>query len=64
MTKYLANENGDWWAVGEGEGYLFLIDDTDPAIAEAMKREDASPNDDKFERFIQRHGKVVYVDEC
>jgi hypothetical protein len=64
MTKYLANENGDWWAVGEGEGYLFLIDDTDPAIAEAMKSEDASPNDDKFERFIQRHGKVVYIDEC
>lgn len=64
MTKYLANENGDWWAVGEGEGYLFLIDDTDPAITEAMKSEDASPNDDKFERFIQRHGKVVYVDEC
>jgi hypothetical protein len=62
MTKYLANENGDWWAVEEGDGYLFLIDDSDPAIAEAMKSEDASPNDDKFERFIQRYGTVVYVE--
>jgi hypothetical protein len=29
---------------------------------EAMKSEDASPDDDKFERFIQRYGTVVYVE--
>lgn len=63
MTRYLANRNGDWWAVDEGDEYLFIIDNTDSTIIEAMKSESASPDDDKFEQFIQRHGKVVYLDE-
>jgi hypothetical protein len=47
MTKYIANENGDWWEVVEGEG-LYLIDTEWENIASDMKEEEVSPNDDKF----------------
>lgn len=60
MTRYLANKNGDWWAVDEGEEYLFIIDTSDPAIIEKMKEEDEVEGEDKWERFIQRYGTVIY----
>lgn len=61
MTKYIANENGDWWEVVEGAG-LYLIDTDNPDITRAMEEEEVSPNDDKFERFIWRYGSPVSVD--
>jgi hypothetical protein len=61
MSKYIANENGDWWEVVEGDG-LYLIDTDNPDIAEAMKEEDASPDNDKFEKFIWQYGTTVYID--
>ena len=60
MTRYLANKNGDWWAVDEGEEYLFIIDTSDSAIIEKMKEEDVIEGEDKWERFIQRYGTVIY----
>ena len=61
MTKYIANENGDWWEVVEGES-LYLIDTDWENIASKMEEEEVSPNDDKFERFIWRYGSPVSVD--
>jgi len=61
MTKYVANENGDWWEVVEGES-LYLIDTDWENIVSAMKEEEFSPNDDKFERFIWRYGTEVNID--
>ena len=61
MTKYIANENGDWWEVVEGES-LYLIDTDWENIANNMEEEEVSPNDDKFERFIWRYGTPVYID--
>ena len=61
MTKYIANENGDWWEVVEGES-LYLIDTEQKNIANKMEEEEVSPNDDKFERFIWRYGSPVNVD--
>ena len=61
MTKYIANENGDWWEVVEGES-LYLIDIEQENIARKMEEEEVSPNDDKFERFIWRYGSPVSVD--
>ena len=61
MTKYIANENGDWWEVVEGES-LYLIDTEQENIARKMEEEEVSPNDDKFERFIWRYGSPVSVD--
>ena len=61
MTKYVANENGDWWEVVEGES-LYLIDTEWENIASKMEEEEVSPNDDKFERFIWRYGSPVSVD--
>ena len=61
MTKYIANENGDWWEVVEGET-LYLIDTEQENIANKMEEEEVSPNDDKFERFIWRYGSPVSVD--
>ena len=60
MTKYIANENGDWWAYVEGEG-LYVIDDEFPLIKEAMQEEDTSPEGDKFEKFIWQYGKAVEI---
>ncbi len=61
MTKYIANENGDWWEVVEGDG-LYLIDTKQGYIASKMEEENATPNDDKFEKFIWRYGTPVYID--
>jgi DNA-binding transcriptional regulator/RsmH inhibitor MraZ len=61
MTKYVANENGDWWEVVEGES-LYLIDTEWENIANKMEEENSTPNDDKFERFIWRYGTEVNVD--
>lgn len=61
MTKYIANENGDWWEIVEGDG-LYLIDTDSAEIIKAMKDEDASPNDDKFEKFIWTYGTPVGID--
>ena len=61
MTKYIANENGDWWEVVEGES-LYLIDTDNPDITKAMEDEDTNPDQDKFERFIWRYGSPVSVD--
>ena len=61
MTKYIANENGDWWEVVEGES-LYLIDTDWENIVSAMKEERSTPNDDKFEKFIYRYGTEVNVD--
>jgi hypothetical protein len=58
MTKYVANENGDWWEVVEGEG-LYLIDTELENIANKMEEEDTNPYQDKFERFIWRYGTEV-----
>jgi hypothetical protein len=58
MTKYIANENGDWWEVVEGEG-LYLIDTELENIANKMEEEDTNPYQDKFERFIWRYGTEV-----
>ena len=61
MAKYVANENGDWWEVVEGEG-LYLIDTANPDIAKIMEEENSTPNDDKFERFIWKYGIPVGLD--
>ena len=61
MTKYIANENGDWWEVVEGDS-LYLIDTEQGYIASKMEEENATPNDDKFEKFIWRYGIPVYID--
>ncbi len=61
MTKYIANENGDWWEYVEGEGYLYVIDDTEGHISKAMQEEDVSPDSDKFEKFIWQYGKAVEI---
>ena len=61
MAKYVANENGDWWGVIEGES-LYLIDTDNPDITKAMEDEDTNPDQDKFEQFIQQYGTPVYID--
>jgi len=58
MTKYIANENGDWWEVVEGDS-LYLIDTEWENITTKMEEENSTPNDDKFERFIWRYGTEV-----
>ena len=62
MTKYIANENGDWWEYNE-DSVLFVIDDTEGHISKAMLEEDASPANDKFEKFIWKYGKAVEIKE-
>jgi len=58
MTKYVANKNGDWWEIVEGES-LYLIDTANPDITKAMEEEDTNPYQDKFEYFIQEYGVKV-----
>ena len=58
MTVYAANSNGDWWEVTEDTD-IFIIDTEDEAIKSALKDEDVVEGEDKFERFIQSHGKEV-----
>ena len=60
MAKYIANENGDWWGVIEGES-LYLIDTVNPDIVKAMEDEDTNPDQDKFEYFIQKYGTPVSI---
>jgi hypothetical protein len=60
MAKYIANENGDWWGVIEGES-LYLIDTDNPDIVKAMEDEDTNPDQDKFEYFIQKYGTPVSI---
>ena len=60
MTKYIANENGDWWEVVEGES-LYLIDTEWENITSKMEEENSTPNDDKFEKFIWRYGTPVSI---
>jgi hypothetical protein len=60
MAKYIANENGDWWGVIEGES-LYLIDTDNPDIIKAMEDEDTNPDQDKFEYFIQKYGTPVSI---
>ena len=66
MTKYLANQNGDWWTVTDtDDSHLFFIDTEDPKLQDALKDwgyVDGEWNG-KLERFIWEHGKVVHVDE-
>ena len=58
MAKYIANENGDWWEVVEGDS-LYLIDTEWENINNKMEEEDTNPNQDKFEKFIWRYGTEV-----
>ncbi|NDE71719.1 MAG: hypothetical protein EB054_03290 [Actinobacteria bacterium] len=62
MTRYLANKNGDWWEVDEGEEYLFIIDTEDAKLQDALKEWGyvAGEYNDKFERFIHEYGTVIY----
>ena len=62
MTKYIANENGDWWEYIE-DSVLFVIDDTEGHISKAMIEEDNNPYQDKFENFIWKYGKAVEIKE-
>jgi len=61
MAKYIANENGDWWEVVEGDS-LYLIDTEWENITTKMEEENSTPNDDKFERFIWKYGATVSID--
>jgi hypothetical protein len=60
MAKYIANENGDWWEVVEGDS-LYLIDTEWENITAKMEEENSTPNDDKFEKFIWRYGTPVDI---
>ena len=62
MTKYIANENGDWWEYVE-DSVLFVIDDSEGHISKAMLEEDTNPYQDKFEKFIWKYGKAVEIKE-
>lgn len=58
MTVYIANENGDWWEYVKGS-VLYVLDDENAGVKELMSEEDTSPDDDKFERFIQNNGEAI-----
>jgi hypothetical protein len=62
MTKYIANENGDWWAYVEGED-LYVVDDESEHFKQLMLEHDTSPEADKFEKFIWQYGKAVNIKE-
>lgn len=67
MSKfYVANQNGDWWAIDteSGEGMtLFVISEADLARAVAEENPELSEIDladtDKLERAITRHGEAI-----
>lgn len=67
MTRfYVANQNGDWWAIDteSGEGMtLFVISEADLAHAVAEENPELSEIDladtDKLERAITRHGEAI-----
>lgn len=65
-TLYVANQNGDWWAIDTetGEGMtLFVISETDLARAVAEENPELPEIDladtDKLERAITRHGEAI-----
>lgn len=65
-TFYVANQNGDWWAIDteSGEGMtLFVISETDLARAVAEENPELPEIDladtDKLERAITRHGEAI-----
>lgn len=65
-TLYVANQNGDWWAIDteSGEGMtLFVISEADLARAVAEENPELSEIDladtDKLERAITRHGEAI-----
>lgn len=65
MTKYLANANGDWWEMVEGDA-LYLIDTESDGMKEKLNEWGYVENEwnDKFEQFITENGRAVYVDEA
>jgi len=62
MTKYIANENGDWWEYVEGS-VLYVFDDNNLGAKELMSDADTGPEHDKFERFIQNNGEAIDIKE-
>ena len=63
---YVANQNGDWWAIDTetGEGMtLFVISEADLAHAVAEENPELPEIDladtDKLERAITRHGEAI-----
>ena len=50
-TLYVANENGDWWALSPDDVIYVMRPDQIPA--------DVSDADDKFEQVIMEHGTTV-----
>ena len=63
---YVANQNGDWWAIDteSGEGMtLFVISEADLAHAVAEENPELPEIDladtDKLERAITRHGEAI-----
>lgn len=48
---YIANENGDWWALSPDDVIYVMHPDQTPT--------DASPNDDKFESVIMENGETL-----
>ena len=65
-TLYVANQNGDWWAIDteSGEGMtLFVISEADLAHAIAEENPELPEIDladtDKLERAITRHGEAI-----
>ena len=65
-TLYVANQNGDWWAIDTetGEGMtLFVISETDLARAVAEENPELPEIDladtDKLQRAITRHGEAI-----
>lgn len=58
MSKvWYANANGDWWS-GEDADVVFVLREED--LPAEIKLEDIEG--DKFERVIQTHGQVAYVE--
>ena len=48
---YVANENGDWWALSPEDVIYVMRPDQMP--------DDASDADDKFEQVIMEHGTTI-----
>jgi len=64
MTKYLANANGDWWEVVEGDS-LYLIDTESDGMKAKLEEWGYVEGEwnDKFEQFIIENGRAVRVRE-
>ena len=59
MAKYIANENGDWWEVVEGDS-LYLIDTEWENINNKMEEEntDIQDSDDGIQWLPSKKGKT------